>query len=155
LRCTAASSGDTLPWPGWDWNPDEVFKELTLAAQFGNVGIWHGRQVRPQARAGSLTDKVMDYVYKENGTDWALVSRRLEEVAALMPQKIDAGVELGNAYLRLGQSAPAIRAYQRLLDQTKRPLDPEFAQQLRTQIARIETSADTAQIEPLRNPWLE
>jgi hypothetical protein len=72
-----------------------------------------------------------------------------------MPQKIDAGVELGNAYLRLGQGAPAIRAYQRLLDQTKRPLDPEFAQQLRTQIARIEASADTAQIEPLRNPWLE
>jgi hypothetical protein len=149
------SSGDTLPWPGWDWNPDEVFKELTLTAQFGNVGIWHGRQVRPQTRASSLTDKVMDYIYKENGTDWALVARRLEEVAALMPQKIDAGVELGNAYLRLGQGAPAIRAYQRLLDQTKRPLDPGFAQQLRAQIASIRASTDVSALTPLRDPWLE
>jgi hypothetical protein len=149
------TSSDTLPWPGWDWDPKDVFKDLTLVAQFGYVGIWHGRQVRPQTRASSLSDKVMDYIYKENGTDWALVARRLEEVVALMPQKLDAGVELGNAYLRLGDGAHAIVAWRRMLEQTRVPLDPAFAQQLRAQVARIETGEDPSKLQPLRNPLLE
>jgi regulator of sirC expression with transglutaminase-like and TPR domain len=132
-----------------------VFKDLTLVAQFGYVGIWHGRQVRPQTRASSLSDKVMDYIYKENGTDWALVARRLEEVVALMPQKLDAGVELGHAYLRLGDGAHAIVAWRRMLEQTRVPLDPAFAQQLRAQVARIETGEDPSKLQPLRNPLLE
>lgn len=149
------SRSDTLPWPAWEWNPDEVFKDLTLVAQVGNLGIWHGRQVRPRTRASSLSAKVMDYIYKENGSDWALVARRLEEVAPLMPQKIDAGVELGNAYLRLGDGARAITAYRRMLEQEKSPLDPAFAQALRDVIARIDNGANPATIAPLRNPWLE
>jgi hypothetical protein len=111
--------------------------------------------VRPRTRASSLSAKVMDYIYKENGADWALVARRLEEVTALMPQTIDAGVELGNAWLRLGDGAHAIAAYRRLLEQTKTPLDPAFAQQLRAQIARIETGEDPSRLQPLRDPWLE
>jgi hypothetical protein len=76
-------------------------------------------------------------------------------VTALMPQTIDAGVELGNAWLRLGDGAHAIAAYRRLLEQTKTPLDPAFAQQLRAQIARIETGEDPSRLQPLRDPWLE
>jgi hypothetical protein len=147
--------GDTLPWPQWDWNPDDVFKELRLVAQFGNVGIWHGRQVRPRTRASSLSAKVMDYIYKENGSDWALVALRLEEVVALMPQKLDAGVELGNAWARLGDGTRAVAAYRRMLEQKKLPLDPPFAQQLRAHIERIEAGAEPSKLEPLRNPWLE
>ncbi len=94
---------DTLPWPNWDWDPEEVFRDLELVARFGHVGIWKGVQVRPQTRASSLSSKVMDYIYEEGGSDWALVAQRLEEVAALLPQKVDTGVELGNAYLRLGE----------------------------------------------------
>src|SRR3546814_9240413 len=80
---------------------------------------------RPQTRASSLHFKIMDYIYKENGSDWALVADRLEEVVAQLPQKVDAGVELGNAYLRLGRRDEAIGAYQRLLDQDKVPVRSE------------------------------
>jgi hypothetical protein len=146
---------DTLPWPQWDWDPDEVFKDLELAARFGHVGIWKGRQVRPQTRASSLSSKVVDYIYKEGGSDWALVARRLEEVAALMPQKVDTGIELGNAWLRLGDGTKAIAAYRRLLDQDKMPLDPVVREELEAQVGRIVASDDPAQVDLLRNPWLE
>lgn len=146
---------DRLPLPQTDWDPEEVFKELTLAAQLGNVGIWRGRQVRPKTRASSLAFRVMEYLYKEDGEDWALVARRLEEVAALMPYKVDAGVELGNAYLRLGQRDAALAAYRRLLEQKKLPLDAKVAGQLRAHIARIESGEALATIEPMRNPWME
>jgi hypothetical protein len=146
---------DTLAWPSWDWDPKDVFKHLTLVARFGYVGIWKGQQVRPQTRASSLCERVKDYIYKENGSDWALVARRLEEVAALMPQKLDAGVELGNAYLRLGDGAHAIQAYRRLLDQHKMPLDATFRRQLEQQIDAIAAAADPSKLTPLRDPMLE
>ena len=146
---------DTLPWPSWDWDPKDVFHNLEQVARFGNVGIWKGVQVRPQTRAGSLSSKVMEYIYKEGGSDWALVARRLEEVAAVFPQKIDTAVELGNAYLRLGDGAHALAAYRRLLEQDKVPLDALIRQQLETQIALVAASPDAARVEPMRNPWLE
>lgn len=147
--------GDTLPWPSWDWDPQEVFRGLVLVARVGNVGIWKGRQVRPQARASSLSSKVMDYIYEEGGSDWSLVARRLEEVVVWWPQKIDTAVELGNAYLRLGDGARALVAYRRLLEQDKVPLDALIRQQLETQIALVAASPDAAKVEPMRNPWLE
>ncbi len=146
---------DTLPWPSWDWDPAEIFRDLELVARFGYVGIWKGRQVRPQTRASSLSAKVMEYIYEEGGSDWALVARRLEEVAQLMPQKIDSGVELGNAYLRLGDGERAIAAYRRLLDQERVPVDALIRQELEAQIARVEASPDATRVEPMRNPWLE
>lgn len=145
----------TLPWPSWDWDPQEVFKELRLVARFGNVGIWHGRQVRPQTRAGSLYGKVEEYIYKENGDDWPLVAKRLEEVVARLPQSVAPAVELGNAYVRMGNGPAAIKAYRRLLDQEKVPVDPLVRQQLEAQIAQIESNADLSGLKPVRNPWLE
>ena len=145
----------TLPWPQWDWDPKVVFKDMRLAARFGHVGIWRGTLVRPQSRAGSLKGKVMDYIYKEDGDDWALVAARLEEVVPLGPQAVDAGVELGNAYVRLGRRDEAIRSYQRLLDQDKIPVEAKVAAQLRAQIERIRTASDVAKVAPMRNPWLE
>ncbi|MEO6066248.1 MAG: hypothetical protein ABIP49_10775, partial [Lysobacterales bacterium] len=145
----------TLPWPSWNWDPREVFKDLDQVARFGHMGIWKGTLVRPQMRAGALSGRVMDYIYKENGKDWALVARRLEEVAALMPQKVDTGVELGNAYVRLGKQSEAIRSYRRLLDQKKVPLDALIQQQVEAQVARVEATQDVSRVEPMRNPWLE
>jgi tetratricopeptide (TPR) repeat protein len=149
------SMSDTLPWPQWDWDPKDVFKDLQLVRRFGYVGLWKGRQVRPQTRASSLSAKVIDYIYEEGGDDWALVARKLEEVVALMPQKVDSGIELGNAYLRLGKGAEAITAYRRLLEQDKAPVDGLIRAQLEAQIARIAASDDPARVERLRNPWLE
>lgn len=146
---------DTLPWPQWDWDPAQVFEHLELVQRFGNVGIWKGSQVRPRTRASSLYYKISDYIYKEGGDDWALVAKRLEEVVALLPQKLDAGIELGNAWLRLGNGARATAAYRRLLDQDKMPIEALVREQLERQVERIAAGGDLARIEPLRNPWLE
>ena len=149
------STSDRNPWPQYGWNPDEVFKGLTLAARFGNVEIWRGRLLRPKSRASSLNGQVMDYIYKKDGKDWALVARKLEEVTAVLPNRIDAAVELGNAYLRLGDGAHAARAYGRPLQQRGMPIDAELARRLRAQVALAEAGGDPKKIEPMRNPWLE
>ena len=146
---------DTLPWPQWDWDPAQVFEHLELVQRFGNVGIWKGYQVRPRTRAASLYAKVRDYIYEEGGDDWALVATRLEEVVALLPQKVDAAIELGNAWLRLGDGARAISAYRRLLEQDKAPVDALVRAQLERQVERIAAGGDLTRLEPLRNPWLE
>ncbi|MEZ5545784.1 MAG: phospholipid carrier-dependent glycosyltransferase [Lysobacteraceae bacterium] len=150
---------DELPWPEGDWDPKDVFAQMQRVAQLGYVSVWRGRLVRPQSRASSLGFKVADYIYKENGSDWALVAQRLEEVVALIPQSVGSAVELGNAYLRLGDGANATRVYRGLLEQTKAPLDAKVERQLREQIGRIEqagqTAADISRIEPMRNPWME
>jgi hypothetical protein len=64
-------------------------------------------------------------------------------------------VELGNAYVRMGNGPAAIKAYRRLLDQEKVPVDPLVRQQLEAQIAQIESNADLSELKPVRNPWLE
>ena len=146
---------DTLAWPQWDWDPKVVFKDMRMVVRFGHVGIWHGTMRRPQTRASSMATRVTDYIYKENGDDWALVAARLEEVVAQMPQKVDAGVELGNAWLRLGERDKAVTAYRRLLEQDKVPLEPMLAEQLQAHIDRVATATDLSAVEPMRNPWLE
>ena len=146
---------DTLPWPSHGWDPKEVFRELTLAAQFGNVGVWRGRQVRPRTRASSLYYRVSDYIYKEDGSDWALVARRLEEVAKELPGAVHVAVELGNAYQRLGNAPAAIAAYRRPLDQQQMPVDAGIRAQFEAQIARLQSGVDPRTLQPLRNPWLE
>ena len=149
------ATSDHNPWPQFGWNPDEVFKGMKLAARFGNVEIWRGRLLRPRSRASSLNGQVMDYIYKKNGRDWALVARKLEEVAAVLPNRIDTAVELGNAYLRLGDGAHAARAYRRPLQQPDMPIDADLARRLREQVALAEAAGDPKNIEPMRNPWLE
>ena len=144
-----------LPWPQWDWDPNVVLKDARMVARFGHISVWHGRIKRPQTRAGSMAGKVMDYIYKENGKDWALVAARLEEVLVHLPMKVDAGVELGNAYLRLGERDRAIRAYQGLLDQDKVPVEPKTAAQLKAKIQQLRSASNLASVEPLRNPWME
>lgn len=146
---------DTLAWPQWDWDPQVVFKDMKLVARFGYVSIWHGELNRPQTRAGALFSRVSDYIYKDNGSDWKLVSDRLEEVVAQLPAKVDAGVELGNAYLRQGRRGEAIVAYRGLLTQDKVPVEPSIAAQLKAQIAKIEAAPEDAVVAPMRNPWLE
>lgn len=149
------TAADELPWPQFEWDPAEVFKDMEKVGQFGYVGVWRGRLTRPKTRASSIAYKVMDYLYKENGQDSALVARRLEEVVAVRPEHVAAGVELGNAYLRLGDGAGAARAYRRLLEQKKVPLDGKVEKQLREQLASLENGEDLAKIKPMRNPWME
>ncbi|MBO9716231.1 MAG: hypothetical protein J7507_05340 [Pseudoxanthomonas sp.] len=145
-----------LRWPSRDWDPEEAFAGLHRVATFGNVDVWQGRQVRPRTRADSLSEEVFEYIYKDGGQDWALVARRLEEVVAVTPQSMASGIELGNAYVRLGDGPAAIRAYRRFLDQDKVPVDPDVRRQVEARIADIRGAGDaTASLAPLRNPWLE
>ncbi|MGH8060959.1 MAG: hypothetical protein ACREO7_02975 [Pseudoxanthomonas sp.] len=146
---------DHRPWPSWDWDPKVVFKGLRPVARFGFAEVWHGHQVLPRTRAGSMGGKVFDYVYKDNGDDWALVAQRLEEVAKYFPQSASIAIELGNAYVRLGDGPAAIRAFRRPLDQKKAPVDARIREQMETQIKRIETGADLSAMKPLRNPEME
>lgn len=136
--------GDTLPWPSWDWVSRRCSATSSWWRESATSASGAGRQVRPQTRASSLSSKVMDYIYEEGGSDWSLVARRLEEVVVWWPQKIDTAVELGNAYLRLGDGARALTAYRRLLEQDKVPLDGLIRQQLETQIALVAASPDVA-----------
>ncbi len=146
---------DHRPMPSWDWDPQAVFKGLRRVAQFGFVEVWHGRQVLPRTRAGSMGGKVFEYVYKENGDDWGLVARRLEEVAEYFPQSASTAIELGNAYVRMGDGPAAIRAFRRPLDQDKAPIDARISEQMQAQIKRIEAGADLSMMKPLRNPEME
>ena len=146
---------DHRPWPSWDWDPKVVFRGLRLVARFGFAEVWHGRQVLPRTRASSMSAKVFDYVYKDDGDDWALVARKLEEVAAMFPQSASVGIELGNAYVRLGDGAAAVRAFRRPLDQKKAPVDTRIRAQIEAQIASIENGADLSGLRPLRNPEME
>lgn len=142
-------------WPSWDWDPAEVFHGLERVAQFGHAEVWRGRQVLPRTRADSMSGKVFEYIYKDGGQDWALVARRLEEVAALMPQSTSVGIELGNAYVRLGDRAAAVRAYRRPLDQDKMPVDADLRARVEERIVAIESGVDLSTLSPLRNPAME
>ncbi len=146
---------DQVPWPSWDWDPVEVFSGLEQVAAFGHATVWKGRQVLPRTRASGMGGKVFEYIYKENGDDWRLVADRLEEVAKVFPQSTETAVELGNAYVRLGDAAAAVRAYRRPLQQTKVPVDSRMRVKMEAQIALLEGGADMGGLKPLRNPFLE
>ncbi|AKC86550.1 tetratricopeptide repeat protein [Pseudoxanthomonas suwonensis] len=150
------SRSHRLPWPSRDWDPAEGFAGLHRVASFGNTDIWQGRQLMPRARAHGMQSKAIDYIYKERGEDWRLVALRLEEVVALFPQSVASGIELGNAYVRLGDGPDAIRAYRRFLDQDKAPVDAGVRRQVEAQIAGIRAAGDqVAAVGPMRNPTLE
>lgn len=145
---------ESVPYYGWD--AEEAFAGLTLVERRGHIGLWRGRQVLPKIRASSLYYAVTEYLYIKGGTDYALVAARLAEVQPHLPHHLGVGVELGNAYLRLGHREAAERAYRVLLDQQQMPLEPLVREQLEQQVARLaDEGTALAALTPLRNPWME
>lgn len=147
--------GDGVPYPEFDWDPAEIFRDLVLVEQFGYVQLWHGTQRLPQARAVAMFNHTMRYIYRENGDDWAKVALRMEEVVAVFPQQLGAAVELANAYTRLGNGPGALTALRRVLDQDKIPVDTLVREQLEAQVQRLQAGGDVTALPLLRNPWLE
>lgn len=145
----------TLPEPDWGWDPDKAFAGTREVARLGYVQVRQGRMTNPMGRAASVYYKTMEYLYRKDGTDSALVARRLEEVVKVLPPHVGAGIELGNAYLRLGDAAAARGAYRRLLDQKEMPVQALVRAQVEAQLARIDAGDDPASIKPLRNPEME
>ena len=147
--------GDLLPVPQEDWDPKRDLRGRELVARFGNTGIWKGTQNNPKGRAYALGSRVGEYIYKENGKDWAKVALRLEEVLKVLPTAVPASFELGNAYVRLGKREDAIRAYNLMFVQKKMPIDPLVAKQVRGQIELLKSGAPMEKMQPLHSPWLE
>lgn len=147
--------GTLLPVPQADWDPKRDLKGRVLVARFGPMGVWKGTQNDPRGRAEAMGGRVFDYIYKENGQDWAKVALRLEEALKELPMAIPGYFELGNAYLRLGRREDAIRAYNGMFVQKQMPIDPLVAKQVHTQIDALKAGTPLAQLKPLRNPWLE
>ncbi|MEZ5439489.1 MAG: hypothetical protein R3F22_03655 [Lysobacteraceae bacterium] len=144
-----------LPVPQQDWNPDEVFRDLTLVAELGEIGIWHGSQTDPKLRADAMTGRVRRYLYTEAGDDWAKVAQRLAEVVAVLPRDGFAWLELGNARLRLGDFDGAEQAWRDMLSQKGDQLDPALQQEIRGHIEALEKGGQPELVKPIRNPWLE
>lgn len=147
--------GTLLPVPQADWDPKRDLKGRVLVARFGPMGVWKGTQNDPRGRAEAMGGRVFDYIYKENGQDWAKVALRLEEALKELPMAIPGYFELGNAYLRLGRREDAIRAYNGMFVQKQMPIDPLVAKQVHAQIDALEAGTPLAQLKPLRSPWLE
>ena len=151
-----AGMSSNIPEPAWNWDPVQAFKNAPVAQRLGYLEIRKGRMVDPLGRAANMYWRTMEYLYREDGKDTALVAKRLEEVVKLLPLHLGAGIELGNAHLRLGNVTGARVAYQRLLDQEeKSPIEPLVRGQLQAQLARMEAGEDAAAIPQLRNPSME
>lgn len=144
-----------LPLPQADWDPKRDLRGRELVARFGPVGVWKGTQNDPKGRAEALAGRVWDYVYKENGKDWAKVALRLEEVLKELPMAVPASFELGNAYVRLGRREDAIRAYNSMFVQKQMPVDALVAKQVQAQIDLLKAGTPMDKVQPLRSPWLE
>ena len=147
-----------IPRPELKWDPDDIFRNMELAARFGNMEIWRGSQHTPDGRARSMYYRVMEFVYRDGKQDWPLVASRLAEVNAQLPYHVGAGIELGNARLRMGDRVGARNAYAGLLVNAAGQLDPLTRQALQRQIVALDAPPDArpqAVVAVLRNPWME
>lgn len=144
-----------LPDPDWGWDPEKAFAGTREVARLGYLQVRQGRMTNPMGRAQSVYYRTVEYLYRQEGTDHALVAQRLEEVVKVLPHHAGAGIELGNAYLRLGRRDEARMAYRRLLEQTQSPLEALVRGQLEAQLALIDSGVDVTRLKPVRNPWME
>ncbi len=139
-----------------DWEPAEVFAGLTRVARYGFVEIWHGTQTRPRTRASALFNQIMEEVYQRESPAWPVIAMKLEEVLAATPFHVNAAIELGNTYLRLGRREDAISAYERpFAHLERRLLSTLVKEQLETQMARLRAGEPLNSITPIRNPDIE
>ena len=144
-----------IPQPDWNWDPETAFRETRVVARLGHVVVRHGRMVDPQGRADSMYGAVIEYRYRKDGDDDRLVAARLQEVVDVFPMHAGAGIELGNAWLRLGDTAKARAAYAGLLEQQQVPLEALIRGQVERQVALIDAGTPASAIAGLRNPWME
>lgn len=149
------ATSDRLPHASVGWNPAVAMGHLRPVARFGNLEVWHGTQHMPETRAASLYNRIIEYIYRDGGQDWALVAKRLTEVQPVIPFHLGVAVERGNACLRIGDRACAIDAYRTPLLKPGDSLDPMTRRDLQAQLAALAGTSPLGSIRPLRNPWME
>ena len=141
-----------LPWPSRNWDP-EILAPLREVARFGNYRVLEGQIVQPQFRASSLSSQVRNYIHRTPKPDWTKVALQLGEVVKVMPWSVPAGIELGNAHVRLEHRDEAIAAYAQVLTNLK----PEDLTRLEveTTLARLGAGEALDQIRLVRDPTME
>lgn len=149
-------ASDRRPDARAEWDPKEVFAGLTLVKKLGYVEIWQGTQRLPRTRATSLFSRVLEYVYDQGGSDWQLVATKCREILDVVPFHVAAAIELGNAYLHLGDREAAIAAYRRPFAYEDRGmLSALVKQELEGRITRLASGEAMTAILPIRSPQLE
>jgi hypothetical protein len=150
-----ASVRARVPAPHFSYDPAEMLAGIAPVVRIGNAEIWRGRQVQPKTRLIGMYGRIVKYVYSDGGDDWALVAKRAQEIVDAFPQHVPAAIELGNAWLRLGERARARTAYAAPLGQDVLALDAATRSILEGQIALLDSSRVLSEITPLRNRGLE
>ena len=149
-------ASDRRPDPRSEWDPKVAFAGLRLVKRLGYVEIWQGTQTLPRTRASNLLRRLLEYVYDEQGADNQLIATKALEVLAVIPWDVAAAIELGNAYLRLGDRGAAIAAYRRPFAFEERGvLSALVKEELQGRIKRLESGEAMTAIPPIRSPQLE
>ncbi len=144
---------DHVPMPQWGYDPVSVYAGLERVARFGHIEVWRGRQLLPRARATSMSDRIVEYIYEDGGQDWEKVAARSREVLDVLPRRFPDAIELGNALLRLGRREEALAAYRQPF--AYELMDALTREQLEQRVAELERGDALATLKPLANPWRE
>lgn len=132
----------------WD---RRALREATPVAQFGNLFVYRGTFFSPADAAAALYNHGIEKLYAEK-PDLAVAEQSFRKCLEMDPAGFFANIELGNLLLKRGAQDQALRAYEDALKHA--PEDPFFRRPIEQQIARV-AHTPTAQVPPLRNPFLE
>ena len=149
-----ASTTTLVPVPHEQWDPDAAYRGLERVARLGNLIVFRGRWVAPEARAYSLRNNVIEEIYKNPKPDWNLLVEKLGEVSRALPWSSETSILLGNACLKADRRADAIKAYDHAWHE-KPPTDRQRREDLARQLARLRSNESLGTIPPLRSDLLE
>lgn len=143
------SAVHVAPAPGFDY---EAFRAVEPVDRRGNLLVYRGTFRLPWLRARQLLGEAMARTYGPS-PDPVRARDLFADAAALHPRAYVAALELGNAELRFGRPAAALKAYERALANVPDD-DARVRSALSERIARLRAEPGAA-LPPLRNPWLE
>jgi hypothetical protein len=126
-------------------------REATPVARFGNLFIYRGTFFSPADAAAALYFHGIAKVYADK-PDLVAAEQAFRKSLEIDPSAFFVNIELGNLLLKRGARQEALRAYSDALQYA--PEDQFFRQPIGKQIARFGRQP-TAEIPPLRNPFLE
>jgi hypothetical protein len=147
------STSSLVPVPHEHWDPVAAYRGLERVARLGNLIVYRGRWVAPEARAYSLRGHVLEEIYKNPKPDWNLLAAKLLEVSQALPWSSSTSILLGNACLKADRRADAIQAYDHAWHEMA-PVDPQRPG-VERQLARLRAGESLGTIPPLRSDLLE
>ncbi len=147
------STSSLVPVPHEHWDPATVYRDLEQVARLGNLIVYSGRWVAPEARAYSLRGQALEAIYKSPQPDWNLIADKLGEVLQALPWSSSTAILLGNVCLKADRADDAVRAYHHAW----REMDPGDPQRpdVERQLARLRAGEALGTIPPLRSDLLE